>query len=499
MWNQVNYLICILCLAPFPLLSQDIIIEKGTDLTIENGWNIKLSQGGNLIIREDESGSGSLIDKNSTSSVYFSGGGEAQVELFLKEDQWHYVASPVNDAISGIFWDIYLKEYSEPDSLWSFITSPDQLLTPFKGYAAWPSSSYTGDVTVTFNGELNAGVFSSTVTNSGALNISGGFNFMGNPYPSAINWQVGSTGWTRTNVDPTIYMWNPVAGQYGSYNRNTKAGTNDVDSIIQAKQGFFVHATSAPSGPLIVPTGTLAVNNNARLHDHHNITKSKHSSGSDEFLDLVVTGNEFQDETIIMFNDSANAGFDPKYEAYKLPGSETAPQLYTRDNEILLSVNAIKKTTGELIIPLYFETGVSGPFQITAKNPESFSAYQDVYLEDLFENTIQDLKLNPSYDFYANSEDGKSRFLIHFKNEASVSDQGDRHAFQIYANNQTVYINLPQKSNGRAEIFDLMGRLILREHLGPGLNNIPVRLHNQSIIVRLISGQYIESKKLFIQ
>ena len=33
----------------------------------------------------------------------------------------------------------------------------------------------------------------------------GGWNLVGNPYPSAIQW--GPSGWDRTNVDATVHVW----------------------------------------------------------------------------------------------------------------------------------------------------------------------------------------------------------------------------------------------------------------------------------------------------
>ena len=42
-----------------------------------------------------------------------------------------------------------------------------------------------------------------------------GFNLVGNPYPSAIDWDAAS-GWTKTNIDNAVYYFKASAtDQYG--------------------------------------------------------------------------------------------------------------------------------------------------------------------------------------------------------------------------------------------------------------------------------------------
>lgn len=493
MRTQIFTQICFLLLFPGILLSQDVIVTQNTNVTIESGWKMKLTNGGDLIIKDDVSGTGSLIDRNSNSQVTFTGTGEAKVQLFISEDEWHYISSPTAATLSGVFLDIYLMQFVEPDGLWSYITATDVLLNPFHGYAAWSSSSYSGNTTVLFNGNLNAGTYSANLSNSNnQLSNSNGFNFVGNPYPSAIDWMVGTSGWTRTNIDPTIYLWNPLAGQYGSYNRNTKISTNDIDSIIPSKQGFFVHVSSSGSG-------TLEVNSNAQLHNHKAFYKSGSKLSIPESLDLTVSGNGYQDEAIIFFNSNATSGIDSDYEAYKMQGKESAPQLYTSVADVKLAVNALEEITCDLTIPLYFKAGANGIYDITAENLESFEANQDILLEDLFDNILQDLKLNPLYTFSGTLEDDSARFVLHF-NKLTVVDKTEQMATaHIYAYDKTVYINLPYETSGTIELFNLMGQSVYQGKVQSGLNQIKVNEKNKHFVVRITCNNGIKSQKVYIK
>ncbi len=70
-----------------------------------------------------------------------------------------------------------------------------------------------------------------------------GWNLVGNPTPSTINWN-SLSGWTKTNMDGTIYIWDPATSSYKSWN-----GTSGTlgGGMIAPFQAFWVKANA--SGP----------------------------------------------------------------------------------------------------------------------------------------------------------------------------------------------------------------------------------------------------------
>jgi hypothetical protein len=72
-----------------------------------------------------------------------------------------------------------------------------------------------------------------------------GWNLVGNPTPSTINWN-SSSGWTKTNMDSTIYIWDPNDTTGGYKVWNGYAG-NLRSGLIAPLQSFWVKANA--SGP----------------------------------------------------------------------------------------------------------------------------------------------------------------------------------------------------------------------------------------------------------
>lgn len=72
----------------------------------------------------------------------------------------------------------------------------------------------------------------------GALVQDQGWNLVGNPTASWLNWNAAA-GWTRTNVNNVIYVWDPASNEYLVTNGET--GTHD--GFIAPFQAFWVQAT----------------------------------------------------------------------------------------------------------------------------------------------------------------------------------------------------------------------------------------------------------------
>lgn len=93
---------------------------------------------------------------------------------------------------------------------------------------------HRGDVTPTFL----------TYTNqSGAAND--GWNLVGNPYMSAVDWQQMYSSGNVANINPTIYYRNAATGAYVSYNAASNSGTGS--RYIGIMQAFFVQFNGVPS------------------------------------------------------------------------------------------------------------------------------------------------------------------------------------------------------------------------------------------------------------
>lgn len=476
----------------FTVYAQGIKMDKTAKMTIEDGTQIKVINGGNLLLEADDTGTASLIDRNSSNQINYSGGGESKVELFLSEDNWHYVSSPVDNALSSVFMDIYLKQFDEADSSWFYIFATNSVLHPMKGYASWAATDKTGSTTVSLGGALNCGSLSKTLTNHGAASHnSKGFNFVGNPYPSAIDWQLGNTAWTRTNIDPTIYLYDPLIGQYGNYNRITQISNNGIDNIIAPKQGFFVHVTN--SG-----TGTLEVNNNARIHYDKPFLKSS-TAIYDNLIDLKVSGTNYGDETQIFFEESTTSDFDYLFDAMKLFGKEEAPQLFSGlMNETIYSVNGLPEVSEDLTIPVGFIAGEDEDYTLDVSWGDMFAGEVEIYLEDKQTSQIQNVKENNQYSFPASTLDVEDRFVIHFRNPLSGEEQEFDNLFKLKVNGNLIKLEYSGSEIAYARIIDLTGRCLSEKELITGNNQFTINGPTAWYMVHIQKGNKNFAKKIFI-
>ncbi|MCB2222255.1 MAG: hypothetical protein KQI35_17865 [Bacteroidetes bacterium] len=288
-----------------------LVIPSNNDLTVFGELMNEAGTSG-LLIESSPEGSGSLI--------HHSDNVPASVNLYISNDKWHYVASPIQDAHAIVFEDLYLRTYNESADAWSpYITSISEPILPMKGYAAWASAGHT---LINFSGILNNGNMALPVTRqSGEINQ--GWNLVGNPYPSSIDWN--AVGWNKSSIDNTLYFWEGVGdgggGNYhyyvGTDGTEPGIGVNNGKSVIQPMQGFFVHAHQ---------NGVLEMDNNVRDHNHFPFYKN--TSSSAQIIRLSVLTEGIQDETVIRFKQGAGLQYDGHLDALKLFSKEV-PQLYS--------------------------------------------------------------------------------------------------------------------------------------------------------------------------
>ena len=493
---------------PYPFVDGDwnclnLDINDGASVTVETTGRLtvygELINDGQFTIQSSPSGDGSFIDNG-----IITGSGNFRVERYIEKDKWHYISSPIADGTSGIYLDIYLKEFDEADSVWTYIVPVDIPLVPMQGYAAWASDALTGSKTVFYDGHLNTGSYAADLTNhAGAAHDSKGFNFVGNPFPSAIDWEQDA-GWTKTNIDGAIYMWNPNEGfgQYGVYvYGDAFSGTNGVDSIISSGQGFFVHVSDGNT------TGSLTVNNTARLHHTKPFLKSGNEEIVNKYMKIKAYSgiNSYTDETIIEFGGDATPLFDSKYDAYKITGLPEAPQLYSETEDgVKLAVNTNPELTVNTLIPVGFKAGIDGVYTFEVISLSNFSSDNQILFEDKKDNILIDLKDQSIYTFFAGANDDADRFSIHFyPYPSAVNTSLANQDIYIFSSETEIYI--VQSSGGilkgEFNLFDLTGRSVYTETISV-IKNYKFSLNTTGVyIVSFINNveNKVFRKKVFLK
>lgn len=411
------------------------------------------------------------------------------IERWLTEDEWHYICSPTDDPSTALFLFTYFITWNEADSNWRYIYKPDSVLaTDMMGFGIQSTTALQGDTMIEFKGALNWGDKSIDIVNSmNGTHESEGINFVGNPYAASINFN--SDSWDLSDIDSTIYLWNPTAGNYGAYVRDDVSGTNSVDSIIPPHQGFMVYCKNA--------TGTLVVEWEAQTMTYK--TFFKNPTVVPHGLSLMVEEpGSYSDEIMIKTHPGATLDYDSRFDAYKILGIEEAPQLYMMGSERKLSINAIPEIESDLVIPLGFK-GPDGTMFTFNANSIDLPEDVGVFLMDNYNSNTTNLIEDPSYTFLHQAWVGDFRFELLFTKMTSIaSTPADEMAITAYGSDDKIIINSELDYAAEVHIRNLLGQEVLSSQITPGYNSIS--MPSEGFYIVTISGQTgIISKKVIVK
>ncbi|MCD4694719.1 MAG: T9SS type A sorting domain-containing protein [Bacteroidales bacterium] len=467
----------------------EIIVNPNASLTSHANIDLRYGNPDKLCkihLKSDETGYGSLI----TAGITDSDETNTLVERYISESCWHYICPPIDNAYAEIFFDMYLLDFSEPTGVWTYIEDPETPLeSGMHGYATWSSPGLLGNTTVLFEGSLKIGQQSIDVTfTDTATHNSRGFNFVGNPYTSAVDWDYdGPDGWGKDNVDDAIYLWNPLAGVYGSYVNGFSV--NDATNILPAHQGFYVHCNA--------PTGTLSVDHNAKVHSSTSFFKSGDFSEKN-IIRLKTDGNGLKDEALIRLDENATDGYDKGFDAYKMLGSENVPQVYSIMDEDLLSINAINFSEKEKTIAIGFVCESDGVYGISWEGLAGFDFSVDAFLEDRVSGNWINIKEQTQYSFSYKTDDPENRFNLHFVGPNNVVSFGSENP-SVFSHGKYVYLeNLNHTEINEIKIFNMMGQEVLHQNVNSDAEEIYVQKAGY-YIVTVIGNEVVSSTKISIQ
>jgi hypothetical protein len=130
---------------------------------------------------------------------------------------------------------------------------------------------------------------------------------------------------------------------------------------------------------------------------------------------------------------------------------------------------------------------------------ESFYSTPPIYLEDVVENKVIDLQLQPTYSFHY-TPGQENRFNLRFTN---ITDQDETETMNglIYYSNKQINISIPLFETKEADVrvFDISGRLIVNTKvILNGLTQVKAPISSGVYIVRIIAEQKVISKKIII-
>jgi hypothetical protein len=454
-----------------PAICHDLTINSEASLTVAankaltvNGTLTNFAGNTGLVVEDGAS----LITNGNVS-------GTATVKRTIPAStsgEWHLISAPISGAVAGIFEGKYLQSFDETTYTYSDIKLLTDDLTEMRGFALWDNEA---GFPVSFAGTLNTGELYLPVTRTNSLELPKypGWNLVGNPYPSFIDWN--ATGWTKTNVNGTIYIHKDAA-TWATYNGSI--GENGGSQYIAPCQGFFVEASAA---------GTLGMSNSVRTHNTAPFHKNSEET-VDNMIRLEVSGNGYTDESVIWFLPEATQEFDGSYDAHKLFGDvPEAAQLYSLGSTPL-AINTLPQISS---VRLGIRAGNSGIFNLSATE---INDLPNVSLEDTKTGIFTDLLKN-SYSFSYITGENEQRFVLHF---SPLTVKETEYSFaNIYSHHNTLFVDLNNSIKADIYIYTITGQLITSSHAISGMNkfNIPSTGNH---IVKVISDHNTTVRKVLI-
>jgi hypothetical protein len=378
-----------------------------------------------------------------------------------------------------------------------------------------------------------------------------GWNLIGNPTASTLDWD--ASAWTKTNIDNTIYIWDPSAlsgnGDYLTWNGSTGTLPNGKIAPFQA---FWVHANSATASPV------LSFTNDAKATVVGSFLRSP-ALKTEVVVPLTLSGQQMETTSFITFSYNGLVGPDDK-DAYRLESmNDTKMELYTLSspNHISpLTINNLPYADTSLVnLPLYVDgqingANLSGSFILKWQLPDNWPAEWKINLQDNTRTKVISMNDNTEYAFDYKSTTNKSSAvktsglsdglqtnmmftpqpfvvkkiakvqhvsantapfnIVISKTGKSVGYLAPKpHLLPNYPNpfstSTTISFSLPNAAMVQLDVYNIQGMYIsniINGHFPAGfaaISWIPDKLSPGVYFIRMISKETVETQKIFIR
>ena len=438
----------------------------GVGATLENNGTITITNNGTLTIKSDATGTARIGTSTGTIT------GNVTIERYIPATRraYRFLAAPVTttggiyanwqesgtnatglgiqvtgfasatpgvDATSGLDKSLTGSSsmFTYNGSAWVAVDNTNTTqLTPGKGFRVLVRGDREYDLYANTPPAATATTIKATgAVGQGTITLNSlvtGFNLLGNPYPSAIDWDASGWGTARnaTNVYDAIYIYNPAltastsSMTYPTYLNGV--GTNGGSNIIHSGQAFFVEAAAGASISFL------------EAYKSSTVTGGFFRSALPEMMRVTyMQNNEHLDDIVIRYNDDAQADFDPKFDAISMGGD--ANGLASFKNADRLAIHTRPTAVGEDSVALSVRNTTTGNYQLKFSEMEGFAASTDITLLDKF--------LNVQYDVKQDS-------IVNFEITTDVNSKGDDR-FWLFYNHKSTGINLQALAKNKINVY----------------------------------------------
>jgi hypothetical protein len=350
-------------------------------------------------------------------------------------------------------------------------------MTVGKGYVV--KFADTDARTITFTGgSLNNGNITIAPTRTGTANAKRGFNLIGNPYPSYIDWDLLYDPASATNMRNAIWFrtWNGTAMDFHTYSDGDGV-PDQASGKIAPMQGFWVKVHADGSN------GSLTFKNAHRSHKAetgYNPLKVK-TADDRQRVRLVLSDGTNSDETLIVGKSYASDSQDA-YDIEKMSNeSAQISEIYSMIGTETMVINSVAPITAGKTVALGIRSTSEKAYSITASQLQNIPTDVRVILVDAEAETETELSEGVSYNFVASAGAVNDRFSIQFRSPGATTqvDNDSKNKILVYSNSQQQIEIISTESlpaGTQIRVFNAAGQTIAQMQAAGNRISIPASI-----------------------
>jgi hypothetical protein len=399
---------------------------------------------------------------------------------------------------------LYRYDEGRTSSGWVNYKLITNILNPMAGYAI-NFGSLNNPNTVDVTGIVNNGNLSFTLYNHNNT-YTKGYNLIGNPYPSPINWNATS-GWTRTNIDNALYYFKAsTTDQYGGVYSSYIGGISSdgvATNMIPSMQGFFIHVTDG-AYPV---NGMLQMNNNVRVtNQSQSLIKGQEGRSLLRFTASFSNNLTVPDFSVVYFDPKATTEFDTQLDALKLMNTDlNVPNVFVvTPGGTKISIKSLPYGSDTTYsIPLGLKINKGGDVIFKIQDIEGTFSEMRISLFDKLTLTQQDLLFDQEYKVSLTIGEYNNRFFLNMSNILTSTPDyfPGPDLFSIYYSQGVLKANITklQGKDGSLRLINHLGQtFFIKKVYAEGYHEFSIYLKDGIYIATLISGNNLTSKKILI-
>lgn|GEM_PF-980163 len=348
--------------------------------------------------------------------------GQVNVQRYISAARkYRYMASPVANLTVAAFQNhipvtgpftgantnatapsmFYYDETATPVYQRYPVSANTEMFEKGRGYSIF---NFNGNnpLTLTTLGTPYQGNWSYTLTPGTGGND--GWNLVGNPYASAIQWNNVAGNWTRTGVSPVVSVPDNTSGTlvYKTWDASSNTGTL-TNGIIAPGQAFWVQTINA--------SPTLTITEKAK---RTNTSTFYREAAPVSMFTVFLNSSTAQDPAYVILGDQYSDAFEPAADGRKKKNDVLNLSTRSSDNTELV-FNKLTDSFCQKQIGLTVENVTPGNYSLTFANISNLLGIGEIILTDNFTQTTKVVNDSEAYAFAVTSNTasyGANRFTL---------------------------------------------------------------------------------------